>query len=244
MDLRHTRRMIAPRDINLEELIASWHGSPSARPEESAIQNHRLPAPLRDWYAQSARWSQPLMKFMRMYTPDQIRRWDDKEIFMEDSEGDWRWAFDSKNMESIFEAELHGDWHIVNESLSYFITHCVVIDATITASFWRQSSHVEPDLLGKILAPMSEVSFAKLQWPVPGGRVFISQSMIATVLPTTMGHPSRESAKYVEVRVAAVESSQLDYLDGIKSVSWKRYPRAGSLFLIIRFIRFIGLEAS
>ena len=155
--------MIKPGNIDLEELIIAWRGLPSAPREGPAFENGWLPAALREWYAVSARWAQPLMKFMRMYPANQIGRSGNKGIFMEDSEGDWLWAFD--DAESLFETELHGNWHVVAESLSDFLVHCFVIDGAIAAKFWRESRRVDSDLLDLILAPMSEISFANLQWP-------------------------------------------------------------------------------
>jgi hypothetical protein len=217
--------MIRPANIDLEEFITRWHGFPSVPPEKPTIEDRRLPVALREWYAQSSRWAQPVIKLMRIYSPDQIRRSGDMEIFMEDPSGDWIWAFWRDNKDSIFEAELHGEWSIVEESFSDFIIHCTVIDAAFTASFWRESRHVESGLLDEILAPMSEVSFGKWRWPAPGGRIFISESMIATVMAAPAAYSSREVPEYAEVRVAAIESGQLDYLDGMKSIRWRRYPR-------------------
>jgi hypothetical protein len=58
--------MIKPGNIDLEELIIAWRGLPSTPREDPAFENAWVPVPLREWYAVSARWAQPLMSFMRI----------------------------------------------------------------------------------------------------------------------------------------------------------------------------------
>lgn len=218
--------VIEPESINLHEFLTRWHGSPSASPGKPSVENDRLPVPLQEWYALSACWTSPIIKLKRMYSPDQIKRSGNKSIFMEDPDGDWFWAFDTEGMSAVFDSELYGEWELINESFSEFIVHNAVSETALGAPFWRESTQVHSDLLEEILAPMSVVSFGGWRWPRPGGRIFMSESMIAMVMPAmARSHPWGERLGYSEILVSAVEPKRLAYLDKIDSVKWVCYPR-------------------
>jgi hypothetical protein len=156
-----------------------------------------------------------------MLPPEQIKQSDRKAVFMKDPTGDWLWAFDAGDETTIYDAELHKEWKRTAEPLPEFLIHNALNETVYGASAWRECAQVEDELLIPILAPMTEVSFGGWRWPRPGGRIFMSDVLIAEASPAmSPSTPWKDRPGYTEIRVAAVDSTHLSYLDEMASIKW------------------------
>jgi hypothetical protein len=213
--------MIDPASIDLYSFLADWHGSPASPPSALPAEYDWLPNPLKDWYSLSARWNSRVTTLKRMLTPEQITQSDGKVVFMKDPTGDWLWAFDAEDKTTVYDAELHEQWERTAECLSEFLIHNALNETVYGASNWRECAQVEVGLLSDVLAPMKKVSFGGWRWPRPGGNIFKSKALLAEVGPAMNPNvPWEDRPGYAEVRVAAVESTHLAYLDEMASIKW------------------------
>jgi hypothetical protein len=213
--------MIDPASIDLHTFLSDWYGTPNVPPSTLPVECDWLPDPLKYWYRLSARWNSPIMKLKRMSAPEQITHSDGKSVFMKDSTGDWLWAFDVEDKSTVYDAELHAQWERTAERLSEFLVHNALNETVYGASNWREGTQVNVGLLPDILAPMTEISFHGWRWPRPGGSIFKSAALLAEVGPAMKPNsPWEDRQGYVEVRVAAVDSADLAYLDEMESIKW------------------------
>ncbi|MFB9573115.1 hypothetical protein [Streptomyces yanii] len=214
--------MIDPKDINLPDFLANWYGPPVSV-NQPQVGDARLPDPLREWYGLAHRWKKIQSASHHVYDPQQIRVTGGKCEFMADSTGDWFWAFDPGGSNSVYEAELRGEWKLIPESFSVFLVHLTIVQVAASASFGRLCSQVPDELLLKILEPMEEVGFGGWNWPRPGHRIFMSEELIADVGPAMdFRAPWRNRSGFSSVSVSGMSSGNLDYLDCIPSVKWLR----------------------
>lgn len=141
--------------------------------------------------------------------------------FVSDSTGDWFWAFDVRDADSVYEAELRGEWELVPESLSEFLVHLTISAAAASANFSRLCSQVPDEFLPEILAPMDEVDFGGWRWPRPGHRIFMSETLIADIGPAMdFRRPWSNREGFSGVTVSGVSSDDLGYLDDVPSLKW------------------------
>lgn len=214
-------RMINPASINLEQFLIDWHGAPNTRPPSLSDEFNWLPAPLRDWYEISGKWSSPLISLKQMKTPPQIIISGRKAVFMEDPTGDWLWAFDTEDLYTVYDTELHGTWQEIPEDIEEFLLHNAINEAIYSTDQWRECTHVDNSIVPEILTSLDEVSFKGWRWPSAGGRIFLSEMMAAEVSPAMDPRiPKAERSHYSEIRIAARTPQNLAYLDEIPSVAW------------------------
>ncbi|MFJ8436157.1 hypothetical protein ACIQ9P_33135 [Kitasatospora sp. NPDC094019] len=151
-----------------------------------------------------------------MTPPAEITESEGKAVFMKDPSGDWLWAFDAAG-ETIYDAELHGDWKKVSERFTEFLIHNALNEAVYGASAWRECTNVHSEVLPEIVSHMTAVSVGEWRWPTPGGQMFMSDELLAEVSPAM--HPGKGMETW-EVRVASIDSEHLSYLDAMESVKW------------------------
>ena len=109
-------------------------------------------------------------------------------VFMTDPTGDACWAFDVNEPDAVY---ICGDfvdgpepgWLREPEDLQEFLVHNAVNEAASLANAYQYCTDLPEGLLDEVLSPVTEVAFDGWEWPVPGGRVFMSESLIAEVSP-------------------------------------------------------------
>jgi hypothetical protein len=213
--------MIDPTSIELPRFLANWHGMTATSSRTLPEKCEWLPEPLKNWYNITTGWTSPIVNMKRMLPPEQIKQTDGKAVFMKDPTGDWLWAFDVEDMTTVYDAELHTEWERTAESLSEFLIHNACNETISGAENWRECTQVAVELVPKILTPMTEVAFSGWRWPRRGGRVFMSETLLAEVGPAMKPNaPWEDRPGYAEVRVAAIESTHLAYLDEMTSIDW------------------------
>ncbi|MFB7618299.1 hypothetical protein [Kitasatospora sp. NPDC056181] len=209
--------MIDPSNIDLQEFLALWYGPPNRLPSPLPRECDWLPEPLREWHGIISCWTPSPQSVKRMTPPAEIKESEGKAVFMKDPSGDWLWAFDVANKSTIFDAELHGEWSETSEHFPEFLIHNALNETVYGASAWRECTNVHSELLPEILSPMTAVSLGEWRWPTPGGRIFMSDELLAEVSPAMR---SSKGAESWEVRVASSDSRHLSYLDSLESVKW------------------------
>lgn len=219
--------MIDPQSIDLPRFLIDWYGPPSVRPMKISAEHEWLPDPLKEWFTISSQWTRPLIRMKRMIAASDLRREEgEKTVFMEDYDGDWFWSFDSEDPTAVFDAGMDKKWKVVSEAFPEFIIHNILNETVYGAASWRESTQTRVDLLERILAPMTAVSFGGWRWPGPGRQIFMGESLIAEVGPA-LSHvaPWGDRTGYAEVRVSATKHTQLDYLDRIGETKWIKYDQ-------------------
>ncbi|MEU9450635.1 hypothetical protein [Streptomyces sp. NPDC048277] len=212
--------MIDPADIDISNFLTKWYGVPDSKEQE---RSHCawLPDPLRSWYDLIGRWTKFLSAGVRIYDPQQIRVDKGKAVFMADSTGDWFWAFDAKDLKTVYEAELRGEWRLIPESLPEFLVHLTLMVAADTANCARLCSQVSNETLPAVLVAMEEIGFGGWRWPRPGRRMFMSEKLIANVGPAMdFRAPWRNREGFSSVGISGINQQDLEYLDGITSIKW------------------------
>ncbi|MFC9912604.1 hypothetical protein [Streptomyces sp. NPDC127197] len=212
--------MIDPASIELHQFITKWYGKPDRSPEIGGRGYTQLPAPLQAWHELSTRWSTPLVRLKKILTPDEIIMRDGKAIFMTDP-GDAIWAFDPESPMDVYEGRLYGEWVELPESLPEFLTHNAMNEAAHNAPHTRSCDSVEDTQIAEIVAPMTEVAFGGWQWPRPGHRIFMSETLIADIGPAMEDRaPWGNKPGHSEVQIGATTSSALSYLNDIPEIDW------------------------
>ncbi|MFG3120803.1 hypothetical protein ACGFYO_02225 [Streptomyces sp. NPDC048201] len=212
--------MINPSSINLSEFLTTWYGAPSEGHEEATSDHPMLPQPLQDWHAIAAKWPVPLVRNKKLVTSGEVIIKDDKAIFMTDP-GDAVWAFDPVNPNIIYEGSLYGEWTQLDETLTSFLLHNAINEAAYGAPYTRSCEVVPDKLISVIVAPMTEIDFPKWNWPRPGHRTYMSETLIANIGPAMEDEePWGDKNGYSEVQVGATHASALNYLDEISEISW------------------------
>ncbi|MFE0773813.1 hypothetical protein [Streptomyces sp. NPDC058861] len=151
----------------------------------------------------------------------EIREVQGKSVFMKDATGDWVWAFGADDPDMVFEGVPGEDLEPVSEDLTEFLKHVTVLETLMTANFRRLGDQVPDEELPSILKPMQEVGFGGWRWPDPGYRTFSADSLLASVGPAVdPASPWLNRAGYSAVRIAGVESADLEYLDTTTAVKW------------------------
>ncbi|MFD9328336.1 hypothetical protein [Streptomyces sp. NPDC060065] len=216
--------MIDPATIDVPEFLERWYGQPDRPSGTLPTTCDWLPAPLKEWHSLASRWSTPLMTVNRMIAPEQVKAGEDSTaVFMEDATGDWRWAFDTTDPDVVHEAELYEPWQRCAESLPELLTHSALYEATYTGSSWRECAQVEEHRLDSVLAPMTQIAFGGWGSPRPGGRIFMSDTLVAATGPAMApGSPWENRPGYGEVRVATTEPGRLAYLDDMTDIPWTK----------------------
>lgn len=215
--------MINPESVSISSFLTSWYGPPISPISPVSPASNWLPEPLKEWYRLSSQWGHSLTATRRIRNPDQIIIDDTMAIFMEDATGDWRWAFDTEHPDSVYDAELGEKWEQVAEGLAELLIHNALSEATYNATSWRECGQVPEEHLPSILRPMTEIAFGGWRWPKPGGRIYMSESLIAEVLPAMkLGAPWKARSGYAEVRVASPHPGKLSFVDEIQGLEWIR----------------------
>lgn len=85
---------------------------------------------------------------------------------------------------------------------------------------------MEEHRLDSVLAPMTQIAFGGWGSPRPGGRIFMSDTLVAATGPAMApGSPWENRPGYAEVRVATTEPERLAYLDDMTDIPWiKPFP--------------------
>lgn len=219
--------MIHAAELNLSEFLSRWYGQPDEPTRKISEEFSWLPEPLKDWYSLSYRWGKIRSANHQIYKPQQIRMKRGKLEFAADYTGDWFWAFDPEDSNAVYEAELHGDWRHVPESLSKFLNHVTVREVAISARFIRTCSQVPDDALCGILADVEQVDFGEWGWLGPGRRSFMNQNLIIDIGPARdFRPPGRNREGFSSVRVSGISLDDLGYLDEIPMVNWLAYAAA------------------
>ncbi|MBT2487492.1 hypothetical protein J7E96_02845 [Streptomyces sp. ISL-96] len=208
--------------IELAKFLTSWYGSPDTPSSPLPGECDWLPKPLKEWHRLSTQWSQPLMGVKRMLAPEEVKVEAGKAVFMEDSTGDWQWAFDAEKPSVVYDAEICEEWEPTTEGLPLFLVHSAVHEAIFNARELYWCTQVEENLLAEILEPLTEVAFGEWRWPAPGYRIFMNENILADVAPAG-GRAAREKRLgYVQVKVASIDPVYLAYLDDISTVAWRK----------------------
>ncbi|GGQ88612.1 MULTISPECIES: hypothetical protein [Streptomyces] len=214
--------MIDPMQIDLPAFLRNWHGPSDAPVTPLASSYSWLPAPLREWYELSSRWSTPLITLKEMFTPDQIQPERGRAIFMQDY-GDQAWAFEVNEPSVVLEGQPDGSWKRSAESLPEFLVHNAIHESAYNTPFWRACNDVPDSRLPEILATLQEVSFGGWLWPRPGHKIFLGEGLIANVGPAMEDRaPWGNVPGYWEVQIGAIDAIRLDYLDGMHDIRWMR----------------------
>ncbi|MFF4260439.1 hypothetical protein ACFY1L_55950 [Streptomyces sp. NPDC001663] len=162
----------------------------------------------------------PLITVKRMRSPEEITTEGRKAVFLEDQGEDF-WAFDLDNPMDVYEGKLYGDWEKANEDLSEFLIHNALNEAAYGARATRSWDAVPESLLAEILSPMEEVAFGGWRWPSPGGRVFVSDALVANIGPAVEDSaPWGDRPGYAEVQIGSSRPGLLSYLDEIEGIDW------------------------
>ncbi|MER7741045.1 hypothetical protein ABTX34_22430 [Streptomyces sp. NPDC096538] len=213
--------VIDPAEIDLFDFLTRWLGAPSPQGRPLPGDATWLPEPLREWHSLTSRWNKFPAGVNRVIQPSRIRMERGKAVFMTDATGDWSWAFDSNNPNRIYEGEPGGEWRQVPEDLPQFLTHATVTEVIALAAFRGLGDQVPDEALDAVLAPMREVGFGAWQWPRPGYRNFMSDSLIASVGPAVEPtSPWLNRDGYSAVRISGNSPSVLAYLDADTVVRW------------------------
>ncbi|MFF1739517.1 hypothetical protein [Streptomyces mirabilis] len=217
--------MIDPMDINLPEFLTRWCGPPDVSVRQIPSDFAWIPHQLKEWYSLVYRWEKIRSTDNQVYKPRQIRVNQGKVEFAADPTGDWFWAFDVEDSNSVYEAELRGEWRLVPESLSEFLVHVTLREAAGLANFGRTCSQVPDECLPRVLRGVEEIAFGGWGWPRSGHRMFMSESVIMDVGPAMdFKAPRRNREGFFSVRVSGISSETLGYLDEISPVKWLVYP--------------------
>ncbi|MGW7171145.1 hypothetical protein ACWGH3_39000 [Streptomyces sp. NPDC054884] len=213
--------MMDPSDIDLSDFLARWHGAPLPPGPPLPSEASWIPEPLQEWHGLAARWEKLGSGPHRMMEPSLVRADQGKAVFMEDSTGDWVWAFDLTERDLVYEGPPGGQWGRVPEQLTEFLKHLTLTVTIAVAASIRLGDQVPLDALPDILGPMQEIGFGGWKWPRPGYQTFMSDHLIASVGPAVEPNsPWLNREGYCSVRVAGVDPSVLGYLDSIDGVRW------------------------
>ncbi|MYV37585.1 hypothetical protein GT030_01570 [Streptomyces sp. SID1328] len=220
--------MIDPADINLPALLGRWYGPPDCSEWQVPEGYPGIPHPLREWYSLAYRWEGIRSVEHQIYEPRKIRLNQGRIEFAADSTGDWFWAVDAEDSNSVYEAELGGEWRLVPESLPEFLIHATLKEAAILASFGRTCSQVPNEILPDVLVGVEEVDFGGWEWPRPGRRMFMNEVLIMEIGPAMdFRAPRRNREGFSFVRASGISAESLSHLDGISSVKWQIYSTVG-----------------
>ncbi|WP_157441886.1 hypothetical protein [Actinoplanes awajinensis] len=210
--------MIDPGVIDLEDFAHAWWGPPDSVAEPIQAEHQWLPEILKDWLVFSSRWNRRNISMLRFFTPDRIERFGEKAFFLEDSCGEWRWAFDVEEPDIVYDAEVYkgeeaqAEWTRNEETLGEVIRHSVVHDALLTAAHTRIYTHVPARLLGDVLRPLQPVGFGSWRWPSPQFRIFMGNGLLADL------SPSRYVAGHFGVQLSAADEAAFIYLNEIPGI--------------------------
>ncbi len=131
--------MIEPESLDLDKLLTDWYGQKKRSELSGSIRLAGLPSALRNWYRVASCWPRLESALCRVYEPQEIRTVQGKVEFMADATGDWFWSFDEEHPDRVYETELHGEWTLVPESLSDFVTHLSLSAAAASPNYSRSA---------------------------------------------------------------------------------------------------------
>ncbi|MFJ6770591.1 hypothetical protein ACIQOV_06400 [Kitasatospora sp. NPDC091257] len=218
--LWHNADVINPRSLDLTRFLTDWYGPRDVPAATLPAAAAWLPAPLKAWFTLEMQWSIPLVISQKMIPCDAIEPRDGMAIFMTDSSGDWRWAFDVSTPNVVYESALHRAWEMASEELSDLLLHNAIGESVMNSRASRLCSHVPANLLPEILAPMDEVGFLEWRWPAPGCRTYMGDSLVAQVGPSiSRTAPWGPIDQYFEVQVGTSKIDGVSYLDGL-GIEW------------------------
>ncbi|MFF4588046.1 hypothetical protein [Streptomyces sp. NPDC001388] len=213
--------MFDPVDIDLPDFLTRWHGEPLPSGQGLSPDVSSLPEPLREWHVLASRWRKLRFGANRMIKPSLIQFDQGKAVFMRDATGDWAWAFGEENPDLVYEGVPGGEWHSVPERLAEFLVHATVIETIALVEASLLGDQVPDEELPGILAPMQEVGFGEWRWPRTGYRIFMTDSLIASVGPAVEPRsPWLNRSGYSSVRISGASPSALEYLHSTTSVKW------------------------
>ncbi|MFI7367262.1 hypothetical protein ACIBO4_34450 [Streptomyces sp. NPDC050149] len=140
---------------------------------------------------------------------------------MEDSTGDWVWAFDPDQPDVVYEGESTRALHRSPEDLAELLVHATVRSVILLSGSGRLGAQVPDEALPQILDPLECVDFGGWRWPRPGYRIHVANDLMAEVGPAVDPQaPWLNRAGYSAVRIAGLHDSDLDYLDSFPMVTW------------------------
>jgi len=211
----HNGLVIDPASIDIVDLLVRWYGPPTASVQPLSVEAAWLPVPLKEWYRLVPDTFKVQSGGHQMYEPSLVRIDRGKAVFMEDPTGDWLWAFDPDEPNRVYERAVDDDWNEVPLDLVDFLKYVTIGNIITLCDFGRACTHVPAETLPAIIEPMEEAGFGEgSKWPRPGQRLFMNDSLLAKVGPAVNPlAPWQNRPGYVAVRVAAVEPSNLGYLD-------------------------------
>ncbi|MGW9210956.1 hypothetical protein ACWGR4_28700 [Embleya sp. NPDC055664] len=141
--------------------------------------------------------------------------------FMEDPTGDWIWVFDPSQPNVVYEGEPGGGLQRTTEDLMEMLVHVTVKSVIVLSNYGRLGAQVPNESLPRILDSMERIGFSGWKWPRPGYRVFAKNGLLVEVGPAVDPQaPWLDRGGYSTVRIAALNDSDLAYLDVFSTVAW------------------------
>lgn len=210
--------MLRPSEISVDELLTRWWGTPSESVPQLPGRLSWLPEPLINHHRMLLRWSPSGFNETLLVPLGQVIPQGEKVVFMKDSTGDWLWAFDSEDQNSVYECALGEPWDVVNESLPETLTHQFLFDLARMSPVRIQHPALAEHLIAEMIAEMEEVRFGGWRWPLPGGRIFIGDGVVMTVGPAVSSEfPWGPQPGFFTVRLGASSSVSLEAFRNIAS---------------------------
>ncbi|WP_433405452.1 hypothetical protein [Streptomyces sp. CA-146814] len=213
--------MINPAEIDLSSLLARWLGPARFTAVQLEELPPTLPAPLRDWYTLTSPWLEVRSAGTRIYEPACIQGKAGRVAFMEDPTGDWTWAFDSHQPNKTYEGESKSSLIPCSETLPELLTHATVRSIILMAHSSRLGTQVSDEDVLRILNPIKIIGFGGWGWPRAGYQVYAADKFLMEVGPAIDPQaPWLNRAGYSAVRIAALNDSDLAYLNEYPTGTW------------------------
>ncbi|MFB7090074.1 hypothetical protein [Streptomyces sp. NPDC056296] len=141
-------------------------------------------------------------------------------IFMADP-ADAIWGFDPSAPMDVHEGKLHEGWRKLPEDFTEFLTHNAFGEATYNAAHTTSCDSVPNERMSDVLGPLTEVAFGEWNWPAPGHRIYVSDTVIAHVGPALRdGAPLDYPLGFSEVQVGTINPTDISYLHDIPETEW------------------------
>ncbi|MFF3302959.1 hypothetical protein [Streptomyces sp. NPDC002908] len=209
------KRVIDPKSIDVQKFLSSWfgpNGGDAVEISDSALAT--LPAGLREWFYQFARWEIPLKGAKVLLVPSDMTEEDGKYIFMGDH-GGWAWAFNPDVPLTVFEAKDDEPWRPLRAGWEDIFFHHVFTEAIEAAPLVTWCADISEGDLGEVLGRFDEISFTDSMWPSPGWRWYTAGGLIADA------GPKKASEGRFAVTIGAKSRELIEQLDLPNGTEWR-----------------------
>ncbi|WP_404869844.1 hypothetical protein ACI1MP_29380 [Kitasatospora griseola] len=217
--------MIAPTEIDLQQLLIDWYGRESEPSSPLPTEIAWLPDDAKRAFAAASRtmWRYDAPRAFRNLRPD--REDPRMKIFLSDPDFDMALALRGSRPDTVHEASWDSpDWSALPEDLPTALKHHFVKTIADDPRFHSAHAVIEDDLAHGALSSMIEIAFTPWK-SYPGERIFLGEHVIGIISPAHSGRwPSSHIEGAKRVQFAAKDRGTLDFTADIPAIDgWVRF---------------------